>query len=100
MSWATVERYYRHSLGRKAAEVVGNPAPRVLGIDEHFFTKKQGFATTLANLGTHKVHDVVLGRSEASLGPYPRENGRKSAHAGGPHGPLGHVPQRHEPLAM
>ncbi len=32
--------------------------------------------------------------------PVPRENGRKSAHAGGPHGPLGHVPQRHEPLAM
>jgi transposase len=70
MSWATVERYYRHFLGRKAAEVEGNPAPRVLGIDEHFFTKKQGFATTLANLSSHKVHDVVLGRSEASLGPY------------------------------
>ncbi len=70
MSWATVERYYRHFLGRKAAEVEGNPAPRVLGIDEHFFTKKQGFATTFANLGTHKVHDVVLGRSEASLAPY------------------------------
>jgi hypothetical protein len=48
MSWATVERHYRHFLGRKAAEVEGNPAPRVLGIDEHFFTKKQGFATTLA----------------------------------------------------
>lgn len=69
MSWATVERYYRHFLGRKAAEVEGNLAPRVLGIDEHFFTKKQGFATTLANLSTHKVHDVMLGRSEASLGP-------------------------------
>lgn len=70
LSWATVERYYRHFLGRKAAEVEGNSAPRILGIDEHFFTKKQGFATTLANLRTHKVHDVVLGRSEASLGPY------------------------------
>ena len=70
MSWATVERHYRHFIGRKAAEVEGNPSPRVLGIDEHFFTKKQGFATTLANLGTHKVHDAVLGRSEASIGPY------------------------------
>lgn len=70
MSWATVERWYRHFLGRKAAETEGNPAPRVLGIDEHFFTRRQGFATTLANLSSHKVHDVVLGRSEASLAPY------------------------------
>ncbi len=57
LSWATVERHYHHFLGRKAAEVEGNPAPRVLGIDEHFLTKKQRFATTLTNLATHKVRD-------------------------------------------
>jgi transposase len=42
----------------------------VLGIDEHFFTKKEGYATTLVDLRNHKVFDVVLGRDEASLGAY------------------------------
>ena len=39
----------------------------MLGIDEHFFTRKAGFATTFANLVTHRVFDVQLGRSEAAL---------------------------------
>ena len=42
----------------------------MLGIDEHFFTRKKGFATTLVDLKNHKVFDLRLGRSEASLGPY------------------------------
>ncbi len=42
----------------------------MLGIDEHFFTRKQGFATTLVDLKNHKVFDVVLGRSELSLRQY------------------------------
>ena len=44
--------------------------PRVLGIDEHFFTRKKGFATTLCDLHRHRVYDVVLGRSELSLEAY------------------------------
>jgi len=46
--------------------------PRVLGIDEHFFTRKRGFATTLVDLHRNKVFDVRLGRSEASLQGYLR----------------------------
>jgi len=42
----------------------------VLGIDEHFFTRRQGYATTFCDLKGHKVFDVVLGRSEASLESY------------------------------
>ncbi len=42
----------------------------MLGIDEHFFTRKKGYATTLVDLKNHKVFDVVLGRSEASLRSY------------------------------
>jgi transposase len=42
-------------------------APKVLGIDEHFFTRKDCYATTFANLDTHRMFDVQLGRSEASL---------------------------------
>jgi transposase len=42
----------------------------VLGIDEHFFSRKKGYATTLVDLKNHKVFDVVLGRSEAGLRNY------------------------------
>jgi len=44
--------------------------PHILGIDEHFFTRRYGYATTFCDLKNHKVHDVVLGRSEASLEGY------------------------------
>jgi len=44
--------------------------PQVLGIDEHFFTRRSGYATTLCDLSHHKIYDVVLGRSELSLEAY------------------------------
>lgn len=42
----------------------------MLGIDEHFFTRKKGFVTTLCDLGNHKIYDMVLGRNELSLEAY------------------------------
>jgi transposase len=66
---ATVERWFQDCLGRKAREL-SPECPRQLGIDEHFFSKKGGYATTFCNLATRRVHDVVLGRSEASLEGY------------------------------
>ena len=42
----------------------------MLGIDEHFFTRKEGFATTFCDLQKHRVYDVVLGRSEEALDAY------------------------------
>ena len=42
----------------------------MLGIDEPFFTRRKGFATTLCDLKNHTIYDVVLGRSEASLEAY------------------------------
>jgi transposase len=42
----------------------------VLGIDEHFFSRKQGFATTICDLKKHKIFDIVKGRSEAELAHY------------------------------
>lgn len=67
ISWATTERWvhqrYQHRVSQRAERV----APKVLGIDEHFFSRKQGFATTFADLTTHRVFDVQLGRSELSL---------------------------------
>ena len=67
---ATVERWFQHQLRRLAAERKGACCPRVLGIDEHFFTRRKGYATTFCNLEKHNVFDVVLGRSEASLESY------------------------------
>lgn len=67
ISTATVERWYQDYVVYRVKELSGRSCPLVLGIDEHFFTRKQGYATTFVDLRNHKVFDVVLGRSEASL---------------------------------
>jgi transposase len=64
---ATVERYYHHLNERKVAEIKNDPAPLILGMDEHFFTKRRGYATSFADLPKGKIHDVVLGRSAEDL---------------------------------
>ena len=70
ISPATVERYFQHFLRRSAAELKDAACPRILGIDEHFFSRRHGYATTFCDLAKHKVYDVVLGRSEAALASY------------------------------
>jgi transposase len=70
LSPATIERWYQDFISARVKELRSRPAPRVLGIDEHFFTKKKGFATTLCDLTHHKVYDLTLGRSELALKPY------------------------------
>jgi transposase len=67
---ATVERYFRHGLQRQFREWHPPRCPVVRGIDEHFFTRRTGYATTFCDLRNHKVYDVVLGRSEAALEAY------------------------------
>jgi transposase len=67
---ATVERYFRRGLQRQFKEWHPPRCPTVLGIDEHFFTRRKGYATTLCDLRKHKIYDVVLGRSEAALERY------------------------------
>lgn len=67
---ATVERYFRHGLKRQFSEKHSLRCPPVLGIDEHFFTRRKGFATTLCNLKNHTIYDVVLGRSDNALEAY------------------------------
>jgi transposase len=66
---ATVERWFLDYL-RLESKKRHPEAPRVLGIDEHFFSRRDGYATTLCDLGANKVFDVVLGRREASLEGY------------------------------
>jgi transposase len=67
---ATVERWFEDFLQRAKAERSGAECPRLLGIDEHFFTRRGGYATTFCDLRRHTVFDVVLGRSEAALESY------------------------------
>jgi transposase len=69
---ATVERWFHNFLERAVSERQDAPCPRILGIDEHFFSRKEGFATTFCDLEHHRVYDVALGRSEAALEPYLR----------------------------
>lgn len=71
-SAATTERWYQGHCRARLSEMSNRPCPKVLGIDEHFFTRKRGFATTLVDLQRNKVFDVRLGRSEASLEGYLR----------------------------
>jgi hypothetical protein len=44
---ATVERWFQDFLMREAAKRSGARCPRVLGIDEHFFSRRQGYATAI-----------------------------------------------------
>jgi transposase len=67
---ATIERWYQSQIRQRISELSGRSCPQVMGIDEHFFTRKRGYATTLVDLKNHKVFDVVLGRSEPSLKGY------------------------------
>ncbi|MEP6715770.1 MAG: ISL3 family transposase [Terriglobia bacterium] len=67
---ATVERWFQYFLERLNAERKSAACPAILGIDEHFFTRKLGYATTFCDLRKHKVYDVVLGRSALSLEAY------------------------------
>ena len=70
ISGSTVERWYHDFVEYRVKELEGRQCPLVMGIDEHFFTRKDGYATTLVDLKNHKVFDVVLGRSEESLKAY------------------------------
>lgn len=70
---ATIERWYHRFHWRLNQELIARHCPRVLGIDEHAFSRKrsrQRFATTLCDLGKRRVFDVTLGRSSQDLKDY------------------------------
>ena len=67
---ATVQRYFLRRLQRRARQDHAPLCPKVLGIDEHFFTRKKGYATTFCDLKNHRIYDIALGRSEAALESY------------------------------
>lgn len=72
ISAVTTERWYQNFCRARISEMSNRPCPKVLGLDEHFFSKKHGYATTMVDLRRNKVFDVRLGRSEASLHSFLR----------------------------
>ena len=64
---ASVERYYHQMMQHKSSHWANRACPRILGIDEHRFTRRQGFATTFCDLARRRVFDVVKGRSAADM---------------------------------
>ena len=68
-TWTVYRSLYDH-LQLNMKRHLNYPWPKTVGIDEHFFSQKQGFATTLCDLRKHKVFDIVKGRSEEELADY------------------------------
>ena len=52
---ASVERYYHQMMQHKSSHWANRACPRILGIDEHRFTRRQGFATTFCDLARRRV---------------------------------------------
>lgn len=67
MGQASCERHVAEMFSLKYCERINTPCPRYLGIDEHHFGRRQGFATTLCDLKKHKIFDVLPGKAEADL---------------------------------
>ena len=67
---ATVERWFHEHLELKERMFSGRECPEVLGIDEHFFSKKDGCVTTFCDLKKHRVFELAMGRSERALEPF------------------------------
>lgn len=64
---ATVERFYHQMIVHKDSHFQNRLCPRILGIDEHRFTRKQGFITTFCDLKKRKIFDVALGKDSSKL---------------------------------
>jgi transposase len=69
-STSNIERCYHERYLLENNELKERMCPRILGIDEHSFSKREGYATTFCNIGKHKIFDVVKGKSAKDLEAY------------------------------
>jgi len=67
---ATIERWYQDFICRKNKEFLSYQCSEYLGIDEHSFSKKKPFVTTLCDLSGNKLLDIFPARSEKQLAVY------------------------------
>lgn len=66
---ATIERWSHELMEVKSRERALAFCPRILGLDEHFFSNGK-YSTTLCDLERHRIFDLVLGRSQEALKGY------------------------------
>ena len=52
---ASVEHYYQQMIDHKVKQRKNKQCPRLLGIDEHRFTRKKGFLTTFCDLEKRNI---------------------------------------------
>lgn len=74
----TIARYYDHMYELENRKLLSLRVPRVLGIDEHFFSAAKRFATTFCDLRKRRIFDVASGRSPAELQTYLHDLAAKS----------------------
>ena len=67
---ATIERWYHKEYLLADNKIDNRACPLILGIDEHFFSRKHGYATTFCNLRRNRIFDIVKGRSPRDLMEY------------------------------
>ncbi len=63
VSPSTVERSIHERFQSKIKEALNYPAPLMIGIDEHTIHQGRRFATTIADLGNHRIYDIIEGKS-------------------------------------
>lgn len=66
----TIARYYDHMYDLENRKLLSLQVPRVLGIDEHYFSARKRFATTFCDLRKRRIFDVAAGRSGGDLRSY------------------------------
>lgn len=64
---ATVERFYHQMIVHKDSHFQNRVCPRIMGIDEHRFTRRKGLATTFCDLKKRKIFDIALGKDISTL---------------------------------
>ena len=67
----TLNRWYSHVFDLEHRKRLSMRCPRIMGIDEHYFSKNHRiYATTLCDVGKGRVFDVVKGKSTQDLEHY------------------------------
>lgn len=67
VSQSTVERIIHERFQLKISEALSYSVPMMIGIDEHTIHKGRKFATTIADLGHHRIYDIIEGKSLAQV---------------------------------
>lgn len=67
---STVERWYQQLYVIKNKHRTNQACPKVLGIDKHTFSRRQGYLTTFCDLAKHRVFDIAQGKSAADLSTF------------------------------